>query len=331
MSWPGVDTVVEPVAFQWTYDRSAWDDRPEASTFSVGIYQWLPKAAGGLKTPTTIRVNGYVADAAAVYAKADELCERLNREGARPDPRPPWLQKSYSIAKPAGFEKPRRSADLTAAEARAVRNRVVKPLLRAAGYVQAHASTFACRRGEIVRVLNFQTFTFGPKFTVNLGLHPTFVPVGRDEPRRLAWTEVDELQCTVRGRIGFSLPRQLDMWWPFGSDPVALAKTYAEVTDSALDILERQATVVERWCERPSGSLSRPMQWMVSYPTTLLACAAMRAGRLDLAESQLRTAIESAIDAGPEWYRALLQSVHELRAAQGDPARTAELLQWLTG
>ena len=152
----------EPRPYRWTYDRSTWDNRPGAWTFSIGIYQWVPKASGGLKKSTTIRVNGYVADAQAVYARADELCERLNRESARLDQRPPWLQKFYSVAKRAGFKAPRQSADLTAAEARAVRNRVVKPLLRAAGYVQTHASTFACRRGEIVRAINFQTFSWGP-------------------------------------------------------------------------------------------------------------------------------------------------------------------------
>ena len=134
----------------------------------------------------------------------------------------------------------------------------------------------------------------------------------------------------MSGRIGFSLPRQLDTWWPFGSDPDALATTFAEVAESALDILERQSTVVEHWCERPVGNFSRPMQWMAAYPTTLRACVEMRAGRLGSAESQLQTAIRSAIDAGPDWYRALLQFVGQLRAARGDPARTAELLQWLT-
>ncbi len=320
----------EPVAFQWTYDRSAWADRPDAATFSVGVFQWLPKANGGLKKSTTIRVNGYVADAEAVYGKADELCERLNRERARLDARPTWLRKSYSVTKPAGFEKPRRSAELTAAEVKAVRNRVVKPLLRAEGYVQTHASTFACRRGEIVRLMHFQTLTWGPNFTVNLSLHPTFVPITSDVPQKVCWTTVKEYQCTVRGRIGCSLPQGHDTWWPFGSDADALATTFGQVSRSACGILERQATVLEHWCQRPTEELRTTEQWQVTYPTTLRACIEMRAGQLDAAQSRLEAAAREGLEANPSWFAGVLQVVGQLRAAKGDAARTAELLEWLT-
>lgn len=48
--------------------------------FSVGVFQWLPKSDGkGLKrSAVKIRVKGWVSDAERVYAKARELCQRLD-------------------------------------------------------------------------------------------------------------------------------------------------------------------------------------------------------------------------------------------------------------
>jgi hypothetical protein len=45
-------------------------------TFSVGIFQWIPKASGkGLKkSAVKFRVKGNVRDAEYVYAEAEDLC-----------------------------------------------------------------------------------------------------------------------------------------------------------------------------------------------------------------------------------------------------------------
>lgn len=49
-------------------------------TFSVGIFQWVPKSSGeGLKkTAVKYRVRGYVAQDKAVYKRAEEICSRMD-------------------------------------------------------------------------------------------------------------------------------------------------------------------------------------------------------------------------------------------------------------
>ena len=60
--------------YYWDFDKSAWDSRSHARTFSVGVYQWIPKTSGNeLKKSGTIRVLGYISDSAAVYAKAADV------------------------------------------------------------------------------------------------------------------------------------------------------------------------------------------------------------------------------------------------------------------
>lgn len=89
----------EPKLWVWDYDENPWDQRSDAVTFSIGLYQWVPKSSGtGLKKSKTIRVIGFVAEAAALYAKADELCEKFNREKVRSDAPPTWLQKQYTVS-----------------------------------------------------------------------------------------------------------------------------------------------------------------------------------------------------------------------------------------
>jgi len=48
--------------------------------FSVGVFQWVPKSSGkGLKkSAVKVRVKGWVRDAEKAYAKARELCLRLD-------------------------------------------------------------------------------------------------------------------------------------------------------------------------------------------------------------------------------------------------------------
>ena len=58
------------------------------NTFSVGIFQWWPKANGkGLKrSPVKYRVKGYVADAEKVYNRAREICKELDN---------PWRPSTF--------------------------------------------------------------------------------------------------------------------------------------------------------------------------------------------------------------------------------------------
>lgn len=49
-------------------------------TFSVGIFQWVPKASGkGLKrTAVKYRIRGPVGKAEEIYARAQDVCKYLN-------------------------------------------------------------------------------------------------------------------------------------------------------------------------------------------------------------------------------------------------------------
>ena len=74
-------------------DRSVWTP----VFFSVGIFQWLPKASGkGLKKSAVVyRVRGLTSDPLPVYDRAKEICDLLDS----PDP-PEWLEykKSETIS-----------------------------------------------------------------------------------------------------------------------------------------------------------------------------------------------------------------------------------------
>ena len=66
-----------PVAYRWDYEQNPRDGDGDAITFSVGVFQWLPKTSGaGLKKSKSIRVKGYVAEHERVYRKAEQLCPR---------------------------------------------------------------------------------------------------------------------------------------------------------------------------------------------------------------------------------------------------------------
>jgi hypothetical protein len=51
-------------------------------TFSVGVFQWIPKANGvGLKRGRVVRrIRGYVNNPDMVYTQAKKLCEELNSQ-----------------------------------------------------------------------------------------------------------------------------------------------------------------------------------------------------------------------------------------------------------
>ena len=54
------------------HSRSSWQ------SFSVGVFQWIPKAGGGTKRGTVRRrFTGFVSDPQSVYSKALEYIEFL--------------------------------------------------------------------------------------------------------------------------------------------------------------------------------------------------------------------------------------------------------------
>ena len=76
-----------PKAYEYDWDgrcRPGGSD-PGWETFSVGVFQWIPKAGGkGLKRgPVVGRIRGYSADAEDVYRDADQLCKELDAKWKR--------------------------------------------------------------------------------------------------------------------------------------------------------------------------------------------------------------------------------------------------------
>ena len=55
------------------------DGRLGMATFSVGIFQWIPKVKKGLKkTAVKYRVRGYASNPQKVYQRAEEVCDYLD-------------------------------------------------------------------------------------------------------------------------------------------------------------------------------------------------------------------------------------------------------------
>ena len=70
---------------EWDFDGACIPDvsHYHCRTFSVGIFQWLPKRSGrGLKRGKVVqRVRGLASDPEEVFALARAICDRLNGGG----------------------------------------------------------------------------------------------------------------------------------------------------------------------------------------------------------------------------------------------------------
>lgn len=74
----------EKKAGQWDYSGSCAPARHESgyhgmSTFTLGIFQWIPKSKKGVKKANVqIRVVGKTSDPRIAYERADHICRDLN-------------------------------------------------------------------------------------------------------------------------------------------------------------------------------------------------------------------------------------------------------------
>ena len=57
-----------------------------SNTFSVGIFQWIPKASGKdlKKSAVKFRIKGNVSEADKIYKKAKEICKMIDERGVMP-------------------------------------------------------------------------------------------------------------------------------------------------------------------------------------------------------------------------------------------------------
>ena len=75
--------------YEWDFDGSCAPPEglehstiyPWATTFSLGCFQWIPRANGkGLKrSKVAYRVSGLCSQSVTVYAKARAYCDRCNQ------------------------------------------------------------------------------------------------------------------------------------------------------------------------------------------------------------------------------------------------------------
>lgn len=182
-------------AFQWDYERNPWDNSQAAVTFSVGVFQWVPKASGnGHKKSKSIRIKGFVAESERVYQKAKELIDKLNQEGVMADNPPPWLQKQYSLPEPPApvtegaineVTRNRRSSHKKALLAE------FAPEFKQAGF-KKKAATWHRMNKDTIEVFNVQCSQWSETYFFNVGIYLRALG-SRETPL--------EYECHIRDRI----------------------------------------------------------------------------------------------------------------------------------
>ncbi len=282
-----------PKPYQWDYDRAGAEVMIASSfrTFSVGVFQWLPKASGkGLKRSTTIRVNGYVADPQRAFDRADELCRQLNAENVKSDNPPAWVQKQYSVPRPAEVPAKRPLDRLSGSQVRSIREQVMRDELLPLGFIKIKGGAYVRRRGEQIQLIDFQANKYGGSFTVNLAFHFTFVPPLLCHGHPLELTALQLTDCMLRARIGHFLPEKCDTWFQYGSDRSALRQCMIRCASESLLILDShsgQWTDPEPLLDMVLHNLTGLWRWR-SYPEELaIAAIEMRLGRFKAALTTL--------------------------------------------
>ncbi|HEY3968733.1 MAG TPA: DUF4304 domain-containing protein [Planctomycetaceae bacterium] len=306
-----------PKPYQWDFDRDLPRDDVDFLTFSLGVFQWLPKASGrGLKKSPTIRVKGYAVDYRSVHDKAQELCKRLNREQVRSDNPPGWVQKQYSVPRPADLVVERIDDSLTGAQVRVVRVREMQRLLIPAGFVRAPEGTYVRQAGNQIHLIGFQGAKYGGSYTVNLGFHYAFAP-GFFHAKRLRPDEYHLLDCAFRTRIGSFIPGGLDRWFPYGDDREQLRATFKKNVALCLATFVRFS---RKW-EEPAQWLAKiPLTgkcrytvaepWRIERPLLLAASIAKQTGKSALAAKYRKQFIASAIHCTrPERWRVVYEKL----------------------
>lgn len=308
-------------AFSWDYDRNPLDSHPHFMTFSVGVFQWRPKASGkGVKKSKSIRVKGYVDEPEAVYEFARELCAKLNNAKVDAENPPDWVQKQYSVPMPKGLVIERISDDLTGSQVRSAQLQVMRRELLPAGFVKGKGGTYVRRRGDQIHLIDFQSATRGHEYTVNLGFHYTFVPPFFQK-KNIKTDHYHLLDCAIRSRVGDFIGDGRDKWFEYGSDREALKSTLRDNAAACLQIFDKYEKKWEEpawWLDtRKKGKIShrRIRPWSTEadhYLNLFVACVAIHVGENKLAQTLLSELIEDdELDFEKRFYRQLLKKAHQ--------------------
>jgi hypothetical protein len=274
--------MAEATHYTWDFEHPAAGTLERFNTFSVGIFQWLPKASGkGMKMSKGIaRVLGYTAEPERVYEKAVQICARLNREGAKVDAPPHWLQKQYSIPRPTGMIIERDSDDFTAAEVRAMRLAAMKEHLLPAGFIIGKDASYVRRRGEMIQLINFEASKPGHQFTVNLGFHYSFIPP-LFQLDSLALSRCKLIDCIIYDRVG-RYPTHDDKWFGYGKDAQVLKENLLGCAKTSVEVCDRWGA---RWSD-PARFLEDMIE-RISIDPLALACVELKLQRFDRVKKRL--------------------------------------------
>ncbi len=290
-----------PKAYQWDFDLPSIIDPPPMlyRTLSVGIFQWLPKASGkGIKrSPASARVLGYMAEPDRIFAKAAELCRRLNAEATGPQGRPTWLQKQYSIPRPASVPPKHPPSDLrNSRNLRKAKDKVLKEILGPAGFVKGK-HLFVRHVGNQIHGIEFQTATWGGVYFVNVGFHYDFLPSGP----KLA---LDDKSGVTYHMIDLLNNNRLENWmrptpypgeWNYWGN---MAEVQENVNKTSIDAVEVLNKLCRQWKD-PADFLAQatpPNRFAtqeypgVSYHLSLIA---LHVGQIDLARDYMAVAARS--------------------------------------
>lgn len=300
-----------PKPFQWDFDQKPLEEvgrydhhsvgSVQFETFSVGVYQWLPQSSGkGVKKSRTIRVKGYVADPERVFKKAAELCRRLNKEGARAENPPQWLQKQYSVPKPPDLVRERNSSDLTGGQMRSARLKIMKQILLPQGFVKANDGAYVRKKWNEVHLIDFQPHSRGHEYTVNLGFHYDFVP-GFFCRKKINLSACHLLDCALQTRIGAFVAGGRDIWFEYGSSLKGAKATLAQNANDCLGVFDEYA---EKWRQpewwlasatpRVNMPAKRILPWRTDYLPLFVACIALHLGKTALATAKLKLLLAGA-------------------------------------
>jgi hypothetical protein len=289
--------MTDPKLYKWAYDGGPADVNPNGFMFSVGVYQWLPKTSGkGLKKSKTIRVVGYVMEASRVFEKANELCRTLNEKDVRAEKLPRWVQKQYSVPKPANLvlqpidewiaegAKPKEdnvyyerfSNDLTGPKVRRVRMKVMNRILIPAGYVKGQDGTYVRQILNQVHLIDFQPSKFGHEYTVNLGFHYSFLPGFFRAPKDNI-SEFHLLDCALSARVNQFLLKGTGQWFAYGHDVKGLEGTFEQNALTCLRVFEKFGI---RWsdarCWLNEDSAGSSDEWRQRDPDLFKCCIALQ-------------------------------------------------------
>jgi len=308
-----------PKPYQWDYDRAGAEVMISSGfrTFSIGVFQWLPKASGkGLKRSTTIRVNGYVADPQRAFDRADELCRQLNAENVRSDNPPAWLQKQYSVPRPADVPAKRPLNRLSGSQVRTIRDQVMREELLPLGFIKLEGGTYVRRRGEQIHLINFQGNKYGGSFTVNLAFHYAFVPPPycQGKPRDL--TAIRQTDCMLRTRLGHFLPEKRDTWFEYGNDRPTLRQCLIRCASESVILFD---TCGNQWADpgRVLAMIEHNLTelWHCTHKKMTVAVIEMHLGRFASALDKLdRWFADSKGFADPPLYEKLKTMLLSLQA-----------------